>query len=421
MILAVTLVFVIGYLMIIFEHALRIDKAVSALLAGISCWTIIALNQMSVEASEHIGEDLAHAFSEISSILFFLMGAMTIVELIDLHDGFQVIQHWIKTRKKIVLLIMVSAITFFLSAVLDNLTTTIVMISILRKLVHHNEDRLWFVSIVVIAANAGGAWSPIGDVTTTMLWNNDRVSSLHLVQHLFIPSLLNILIPLLYILFSGRLNGQFAASPTSQENLHVSAKFYFWIGIMLLLSVPLFKAYTHLPPFMAMMAALALLWLISEIDHPFKFPATKESPKPTVRKALSRIEIPSILFFFGILLAISALEKIGQLEQLGAALEQYIGHPEFIALTLGILSAVIDNVPLVAGAMGMYDLPLDHVFWHQIAYAAGTGGSILIIGSAAGVVAMGIENISYPWYLKKISLLALLGYLAGWIYMYFYF
>lgn len=416
--LTVSILFILGYLSIIFEQQLKIDKAVCALITGIACWTVISLNQFSPEASEHLAEDLGHSFSEIASILFFLLGAMTIVELIDLHHGFHVVNQWIRTRKKFTLLVIVCLLTFFLSALLDNLTTTIVMVSILRKLIQHNEDRFWYVSFVVIAANAGGAWSPIGDVTTTMLWINHKVSSMQLLEFLLIPSLMNIGIPLLIVYFSHRFKGNLASQP-APPRLHISSKFYLWIGLLLLVSVPLFKAYTHLPPFLGMLGALSILWLISEIDHPYRFPETKDHLKPTVRKALSRIEIPIILFFCGILLAISALEKIGQLEQLGTILDLYLVHPELIAGTLGILSAMIDNVPLVAGAMGMYELPMDHHFWHQISYAAGTGGSILIIGSAAGVAAMGIEKISYQWYFRKISLLALIGYLAGWLFIYF--
>lgn len=416
----ITAFFIIGYLCIIFEHHLKIDKAVSALITGVACWVVIALNQNSIEASDHLVLELSHVLGEIAAILFFLIGAMTIVELIDLHQGFHVVSSWIKSRQKFTLLILISVIAFFFSAVLDNLTTTIVMISLIRKIIHNNEDRLWFASFVVIAANAGGAWSPIGDVTTTMLWISHKVSTLHLVQELFIPSVLCIAIPLLIASRNTRFCGNYKDDYVKSENFHPSASFYLWTGIMLLIFVPIFKTVTHLPPFMGMMGAMAIFWLISEINHPYKFPETKESPKPTVRNALSRIEIPSILFFFGILLAISALQQVGQLNNLGIYLDQQISDPAIVAFVLGLLSAVIDNVPLVAGAMGMYSYPLDHSFWHEVAYAAGTGGSILIIGSAAGVAAMGLEKITYPWYLKRISFLAFLGYFAGWIYIYYF-
>ncbi|MBK9108271.1 MAG: sodium:proton antiporter NhaD [Saprospiraceae bacterium] len=420
MITLITSFFILGYLSIIFEHQIKIDKAVSALITGVACWVVIALNQNSVEASDHLVLELSHVLGEIAAILFFLIGAMTIVELIDLHQGFHVVSSWIKSKKKFTLLILISVIAFFFSAVLDNLTTTIVMISLIRKIIHHNEDRLWFASFVVIAANAGGAWSPIGDVTTTMLWIAHKVSSLHLVQELFIPSVLCIAIPLLIASRNTRFWGYYKDEAEIPEAFHPSSSFYLWTGITLLIFVPIFKTLTHLPPFMGMMGAMAIFWLISEINHPYKFPETRDSPKPTVRNALSRIEIPSILFFFGILFAISALQQVGQLKNLGVFLDQHISDPAIIAFVLGLLSAVIDNVPLVAGAMGMYSYSLDHSFWHEVAYAAGTGGSVLIIGSAAGVAAMGLEKITYPWYFKRISFLALLGYVAGWVYIYYF-
>lgn len=421
MIPIVTLIFIIGYLLIIFEHNIKIDKAVSALLAGVICWVVIAVHHESPFDNEHLVENLSHYLGEIASILFFLLGAMTIVELIDLHHGFDVVSSWIKSKSKIMLLIVVCTLSFFFSSILDNLTTTIVMVSLIRKLIHHNEDRLWYVSFIVIAANAGGAWSPIGDVTTTMLWIDHKVSTLQLIGHLFIPSILCIAVP---ILIASRFNvfqGAVQDEVSKVQDHHISAKFYLWAGVILLIMVPVFKALTHLPPFMGMLAAMSILWLISEIEHPYNYPEIPDKPKPTIRRALSRVEIPSILFFLGILLAISALELIGQLNMLGEFLDKNVNNPSMIVFVLGILSAVIDNVPLVAGALAMYDYPLDHFFWHQIAYAAGTGGSILIIGSAAGVAAMGLEKISYPWYFKRISFLAFIGYIAGWIYVYFNF
>ncbi len=419
MISALILVFCIGYLLIIFEHAIKIDKSVSALLTGISSWIILATNQPFPEDTEQISEYLSRSLGDISAILFFLLGAMTIVELIDLHKGFEVISSRITTRKKINLLIVISLVSFFLSSVLDNLTTTIVMVSICRKLIHSNEERWWYVSYVIIAANAGGAWSPIGDVTTTMLWIAHKVSSTRLIIHLLIPSLLCIVVPLMIASRFQLFQSYIASSNKDSRNHHPSSVFHLTLGIVLLIAVPVFKAITHLPPYLGMMGALAIFWLISELKHPYSFPESEANYKPSVRLALSKIEIPSILFFFGILLAISALEYAGQLEHLGNFMNQVSPNNATVAFMLGLLSAVIDNVPLVAGSIGMYHLPLDDPFWHQLAFAAGTGGSLLIIGSAAGVAVMGIEKIKYNWYVKHISILALMGYLAGWIYLFY--
>ncbi len=417
MISIITILFIVGYLLIIIEHKIKIDKAVIAILTGVILWTLISITPEFYSIDHPL--NLTHVLGDISAILFFLLGAMTIVELVDLHQGFKIISNWIKAKNKITLLVLICLLTFFLSAILDNLTTTIVMISIIRKIIHDQEDRFWFVSMIVIAANSGGAWSPIGDVTTTMLWIDNKVSSMHLINHLFLPSLLSILIPLIIISYKKRFKNQTIEIENRNIKLPASATFYLFLGIGLLIMVPVFKTLTHLPPYMGMMGALAIIWFISEIEHPLLYPPTSESPKPSVRYALSRIEIPSILFFFGILLAISALEQVGQLKQLGLLLENNTPNSSVVAFALGLLSAVIDNVPMVAGAMGMYNYPMDDLFWHELAFAAGTGGSILIIGSAAGVTAMGMEKISYPWYFKNISILALLGYLAGWIYIYF--
>jgi Na+/H+ antiporter NhaD/arsenite permease-like protein len=362
---------------------------------------------------------LLHILGDISAILFFLLGAMTIVELVDLHQGFKLISKWVKSKNKMTLMLIICFLTFFLSAILDNLTTTIVMISIVRKIIDDQEDRFWFVSMIVIAANSGGAWSPIGDITTTMLWIDSKVSTMHLIQHLIIPSLLSVIIPLLFVSRQSRFKNKKIETGNQVMHVHTSSAIYLFLGISLLILVPVFKTITHLPPFMGMMGALGIIWMVSEIEHPLLFPPSSDYPKPTVQKALSRIEIPSILFFFGILLSISALEHVDILNQLGIILENNTSNSSIVAFALGLLSAVIDNVPLVAGAMGMYNYPIDDLFWHELAYAAGTGGSILIIGSAAGVTAMGMEKITYPWYFKRITLLALLGYLAGWAYIYF--
>jgi Na+/H+ antiporter NhaD/arsenite permease-like protein len=417
MVAFITLLFVTGYLFIIFEHRVKIDKAVTAILTGIILWTLIALNQDQFNPNHPL--NLTPVLGDISAILFFLLGAMTIVELVDLHQGFKIISQWIRAKHKMSLLLIICIISFFLSAILDNLTTTIVMISIVRKIIIDQEDRFWFASLIVIAANSGGAWSPIGDITTTMLWIDNKVSSFHLIRHLFIPSVLTVAVPLVFISQMKRFKSKVTELENQVTHNQATSVFYLSLGIGLLVMVPVFKSITHLPPFMGMMGALGIIWFVSEIDHPFQNPASTGLNRPTIRQALSRIEIPSILFFFGILLCISALEHIGQLKQLGEILEQHISDSSFVALVLGLLSAVIDNVPLVAGAIGMYTYPLDHLFWHEIAFAAGTGGSILIIGSAAGVTAMGLEKISYPWYFRNITVLALLGYLAGWVYLYF--
>ncbi len=417
MISVLIILFIFGYILIIFEHSIKIDKAVTAILTGVLLWTIISLSEEF--KNETISNDLLHILGDISAIFFFLLGAMTIVELIDLHQGFKLISKWVKSKNKMTLLLVICLLTFFLSAVLDNLTTTIVMISIVRKMIDDQEDRFWFVSMIVIAANSGGAWSPIGDITTTMLWIDAKVSSINLIQHLIIPSLLSVIIPLLFVSRLNRFKNKKIESVNHVMRLHTSSAIYLFLGVGLLILVPVFKTITHLPPFIGMMGALGIIWMISEIEHPLLYPVASDYPKPTVQKALSRIEIPSILFFFGILLSISALEHVGILNQLGILLENNTSNSSIVAFALGLLSAVIDNVPLVAGAMGMYNYPIDDLFWHELAYAAGTGGSILIIGSAAGVTAMGMEKISYPWYFKRISLLALLGYLAGWAYIYF--
>lgn len=417
MISLITILFVLGYFIIIFENKIKIDKAIIAILTGITLWAIIALST-NFQSADHYLEFLK-IIGNISNILFFLLGAMAIVELVDMYHGFKIISKWITTTNKFSLLFIICLISFFLSSVLDNLTTTIVMISIVKKLIIDHEDRFWFVSMIIIAANSGGAWSPIGDITTTMLWIDNKVSSWHLIKHLLVPSLLSVFVPLLIISQYKRFKNQSVNVEKDTTQLHTSAGFYLFVGIALLIMVPVFKSFTHLPPFMGMIGALGLIWLFTEIDHLFLKPISDDQIKPTVKRALSRIEIPSILFFFGILLSIAALEYIGQLSNIGQFLETNFNNYSIVAFVLGLLSSVIDNVPLVAGAIGMYRFPLDHLFWHELAYAAGTGGSVLIIGSAAGVVAMGIEKINYSWYFKRMSLLALLGYLSGWIYIYF--
>lgn len=404
--------FIIGYIAIATEHSLKINKAASALLTGVLCWTICVLFSEDKEVVvHHLNEHLG----EISGILFFLLGAMTIVELIDAHDGFLLITERIKTKNKRTLLWLISIITFFLSALLDNLTTTIVIVSLLRKIIKDKNDRLLFAGMVVIAANAGGAWSPIGDVTTTMLWLGGQISTVKIITHLFLPSMICLLLPLIALSFF--MKGQ-VETPEQPEEKTDSTSFertaVFFIGIAALLFVPIYKTITHLPPYMGILFGLGVMWVLTEIIHSEKDEADKNNL--SVLHALRKIDTPSILFFLGILISIGALQSAGLLTQLAQQLNAKIGNESLIVIMIGILSSVIDNVPLVAAAQGMYSLqtyPTDHFFWLFLTYASGTGGSCLIIGSAAGVAAMGMENIPFFWYLKRISLLALLGFLAG--------
>jgi NhaD family Na+/H+ antiporter len=412
MILLIIIIFVIGYLAIAFEHPIRINKAASAMLTGVLCWSVFAL--MGNE-KEIVSEELAHHLAEIAGILFFLLGAMVIVELIDAHDGFEVITQRIKTTSKRKLVWIVGILTFFLSAVLDNLTTTIVMVSLLRKLIPSHKDRLMFAGLIVISANAGGAWSPIGDVTTTMLWIGNQVTTANIILKTIIPSLVCFFIPALLI--SLKMKGNFEPME-QQKNLLKSTpgerNKVFIIGLACLLFVPVFKTITHLPPYMGILFGLGAMWVLTEMVHSGK--DEHEKGLFSVNHALRKIDTPSILFFLGILLAVSALQSTGVLTSVAKSLDESIGNISIITIIIGLLSAIVDNVPLVAAAQGMYSLdqyPTDHFFWEFLAYCAGTGGSILIIGSAAGVAAMGMERIQFGWYLKKIAWLALIGYLAG--------
>lgn len=414
MVLVLILVFVLGYVAITLEHPLRLNKAATALVTGVLCWTVYIV---SVPSHEPVVEGLLHHLGDVSQILFFLMGAMTIVELIDAHDGFDIITSRIKTRSKRKLIWIICGLAFFLSAILDNLTTTIVMVSLTRKLIADPEDRLYFAGAIVIAANAGGAWSPIGDVTTTMLWIGGQVTAGNIIKVLILPSLVCMLVPMLWLNFkmrgaAGPMPGQFEPECTPRERRQRNIVFY--CGLLILLLVPVFKTLTHLPPFMGILLGLGVLWIIVEILHHEKDEADRAHY--TVAYALRKIDTPSILFFLGILLAISALESAGLLQQLAGGLNKTLGNPYLVVASIGLLSAVVDNVPLVAASMGMYDMatyPQDHPFWEFLAYCTGTGGSALIIGSAAGVAAMGIEKIGFGWYLKKISLLAIAGFAAG--------
>jgi Na+/H+ antiporter NhaD/arsenite permease-like protein len=365
--------------------------------------------------SSLVPHELEEHLSSISEILFFLLGAMTIVELVDAHDGFKIITSAIHTRDKVKLIWLLSFITFFLSAILDNLTTTIVMISLLRNLIDEREDRLFFTGMVVIAANAGGAWTPIGDVTTTMLWIGGQITTSNIMLELVIPSLVCMIVPLLVV--SRRLKGVIDSKNIKLQESSISSferNLIFGVGIGSLVFVPIFKTITGLPPYLGMLLGLSIVWIVTEFLHKKKESETKNSF--SVSRALQKIDTSSILFFLGILLCIAALESTHILSGMATWMTDQIGNMNVIIIGIGLLSAIIDNVPLVAACMGMYDLahyPTDHYFWEFLAYCAGTGGSILIIGSAAGVAAMGLEKIEFFWYVKNISLLALLGYFAG--------
>ena len=407
--IASIVIFILGYLAIAFEHPLKINKTASALLTGVLVWTVYAIS--TGDASE-----LGHHLASTSEILFFLLGAMTLVELVDAHQGFYFVSRLIKTDKVIKLLWIVGLITFFMSAVLDNLTTAIVMVTLLRKLISNKETRKYFVGIVVIAANAGGAWSPIGDVTTTMLWIGGQISAIGIMQGLFLPALVSLVVPLFiasYVLKKESI-GQPVALEALSSTEERDGKIMLFAGAGSLIGVPVFKTLTHLPPYMGILLALGLVWILSELLHSEKDEEAKKHL--SVGYALTKIDTSSILFFLGILLAIGGLESFGYLHALSDQLAHALGNQNLIVTIIGLASAVVDNVPLVAATMGMYtltDFPMDHEMWEYLAFCAGTGGSILIIGSAAGVAVMGMEKIEFSWYLKKIGFLALLGYFAG--------
>jgi len=446
-------IFVIGYIAIATEHNLEVDKTVPALVMAAILWTILSLAFQAgwinvIDAEGHVyaytdGETAAEGFknilmhhlAKISEILIFLLGAMTIVELIDLHRGFEIIKLKIKTNSRRKLLWIIGILAFFLSAVIDNLTATIVLVTLLRKLIHDHKSRIWYASMIVIAANAGGAWSPIGDVTTTMLWIAHKITVGGLIEHVIAPSLINFFVPMTIVsgfkVFNGKLNlpSENGEKKIERLELLLSSKTMLIVGLTSIVMVPVFKMVTHLPPYMGMMLALGIVWLVSEIVHPEEQFDKERKHLYSAHTALSRIEMASILFFLGILLAVASLETIvwgkipvdGQmvdanaLQYLAYELSQILPNEEVLIILLGILSAIIDNVPLVAATMSMFSWPMDHVYWHQIAYSAGTGGSILIIGSAAGVAAMGMEKIEFFWYLKNISWLAFLGFITGFI------
>ena len=409
-ILLIIITFIIGYLGIIFEFYVKINKtAIGIALAG-ACWMIFFLRDPSVIHESSV--ELSRHLSDISQIIFFLLGAMTLVELIDSHKGFNTIIAWIHTRSKKRLLIIIAILAFFLSAVLDNLTTTILMISILRKLVPYRKDRLLLNVMVVIAANAGGAWTPIGDVTTTMLWINQRVSTLMVMKEIFLPSLISMLVPLGIFIFGVKGHYPETEVDYSKEDKEPGASIVFALGILSLISVPVIKWLTGMPPFMGMLIALSVLWIVTDIIH-YKHEDRQHLRIPFI---LTKIDVSSILFFLGILLSVDALESIGLLKTIALWMDKTLHSPTMIAAAIGVVSAIIDNVPLVAASMGMYDLatyPIDSPFWLLVAYTAGTGGSMLSIGSAAGVALMGIEKVDFISYCKKATLPAFAGYVAG--------
>lgn len=439
MILLIGAIFIAGYVAIVFEHQIKVNKTASALLTGVLCWVAFVLGNPGAEFfqapsyleflgkvaglpapeiyQKFVGSQLAHHLASISEVLFFLLGAMTIVELVDAHQGFKVITNRISTRSSRKLLWVMSTITFFLSALLDNLTTSIVMVSLLRKLVHDQDQRKLFAGMVIIAANAGGAWSPIGDVTTTMLWIGGQITTPGIISSAFLPSVVCLLVPLIaasFVVKGDVERGSYDLIAAGEAERVKGSKRMLAVGVGGLISVPIFKLVTHLPPYMGMLLALSVVWITSELIHIDK---EEEEKKPySAAHALSRIDTSSVLFFLGILVAISALEASNILDGLAHAMNESIGNLDLIISLIGLLSAVVDNVPLVAAAMGMYDVtqfPPGSRLWNYLAYCAGTGGSILIIGSAAGVAVMGMEKIDFVWYLKRISLLAFMGYAAG--------
>ena len=419
MIILLTLIFIAGYVLITVEHSIKVNKTATALITGVICWATYALMGGDKEAISH---QLEHHLTDSAEILFFLMGAMAVVELIDVHDGFTLITDRIASRNMKTLLWLISLLTFFMSALLDNLTTSIVMITVIRKLIRDLEDRQIMAGMIILAANSGGAWSPIGDISTTMLWIGGQISAFHIIKTMLLPSLVSLVVPLAILTRVYKPQPIPAIPPEYQgpSRPYVTPitrrdrRTMLSIGLGGMLFVPIFKTVTHLPPYMGMMMVLGLIWVASEVIHSDKDEAQRK--KFTASYALSRIDTPSILFFLGILLAVGSLEATGVLRGLADALGRAVGNLDGIVVLIGIVSAVVDNVPIVAASMGMYDLqtyPVDSKLWTFMAYCAGTGGSLLLIGSAAGVAVMGMEKMAFGWYLRRISWLALIGYLAG--------
>ncbi len=420
------LIFILGYLSITLEHSIKIDKLIPALIMMVIMWAVISIGQFDIYAVDealkilvpaNFEETLLHHFGKTAEILIFLVGAMTIVEIIDHFDGFSVIKGFVKTESKRKLIWVFCIIGFFLSAVIDNLTTTIILISILRKIVKTGELRIWYASLIVIAANAGGAWSPIGDVTTTMLWIANKVTTVDLITNLFIPSVISIFIPAFIASYLPIFKGNIEQVVIEDKSSSKYGNIMFYLGMGAIVFVPIFKTITHLPPYLSMMLSLAIVAIFAEILSLKKMEfTTLESEKSylsPIHKSLSRIEMPSVLFFLGILMAVAALESVGMLFQFSEWLKVTIPNPDLVVLILGFSSSVIDNVPLVAASIGMFHNGIDDSLWHFVAYSAGTGGSMLIIGSAAGVVAMGMEKINFMWYLKNIAWLAAIGFVSG--------
>jgi len=414
-------IFAIGYLAITLEYTIKIDKLIPALIMMSLLWTMVSIFHLPVFTiadglmPSHMEEILTHHLGKTAEILIFLIGAMTIVEIVDHFNGFGSIKQFVRTKERKVLLWIVGCLAFTLSAIIDNLTATIILVTILKKLVPEEKTRTWYICMIIIAANAGGAWSPIGDVTTTMLWIGDKVTAGKLVNHLFLPSFVCMALPIfiasLLPIFQGRIE-----IPKTDSNDKKASLSMLIIGLGAIMFVPIFKTMTHLPPYVGMMLSLAVVAMVAEIKSHREFKMSERGEgtahHSSVHKSLSKIEMPSILFFLGILMAVAALESIGMIFQAGQSVRNLIPDDIFVVL-LGFGSAIIDNVPLVAASMGMFQLPTDHYIWHFIAYSAGTGGSMLIIGSAAGVVAMGMEKISFMWYLKNIAWLAMIGFLSG--------
>ena len=442
----IILIFVIGYLGIAFEHPLKLDKTVSALIMAVLIWALLSfgftggildiintsgdtfnfLKDGEEAAMNGFESTLLHHLGSTAEILIFLIGAMTIVEIIDLHKGFDLIKKAVKTKSKTKLLWIVGTLSFFLSAVIDNLTATIVLVTLIGKLIHQRKERIWYASLIVIAANAGGAWSPIGDVTTTMLWIGKKLTAPGLIEYVVLPSIVSYIVPFLIASRLPIFRGNISEDPEKIEGditLLKSSKTMLFLGLGMIVSVPITKAVFHLPPYMGMMLALGVVWLVSEYIVPEDGFTEEKKLLYSVRKALSSIDMASILFFFGILMAVAGLEalvygavngeEVGTLRYAAEMLAKAIPSENIVVLLLGVLSAIVDNVPLVAASMGMFTDPIDSVVWHFVAYSAGTGGSMLIIGSAAGVAAMGMERIDFIWYMKKIGWLAFLGFISG--------
>lgn len=444
MVILIILFFVIGYLAIAFEHSLKLNKTVTALLMASLIWVALAIgfskgwldiiNPMghvfnifgSDAATQGFNETLLHHFGSTSEILIFLIGAMTIVEIIDMHNGFGVLKKVIRSKKKRELLWIVGVIGFVLSSVIDNLTATIVLVTLVQKLIPTRKERIWFASLIIIATNAGGAWSPIGDVTTIMLWIGKKVTGLRLISYVVVPSIICFIVPFLIASYLPLFKGNVETSEeeeTEEEDFISTDKIILFLGLGMIIFVPVFKSITGLPPYLGMMFSLAIVWMVSEFIQPQRKLGLEGRLKEPTHTALTRIDMPSTLFFLGILMAVAGLEvlvsgvvsgeSVGTLRHAAEMLRHTVPNEDVVVLFLGVLSAVIDNVPLVAATMGMYEYPMDAEIWHFIAYSAGTGGSMLIIGSAAGVAAMGMEHIDFIWYLKKISWLAFVGFISG--------